>query len=723
MPSRSRRLLIGVILAATAIAYYPSLDHPFLFDDEVKILKNPALREPSRYLFAFGEDQYSEDKTRIIPNLTFALDYAIGELRPWVYNLTNLLIHLLNVWLVSRLGRALLRRFGTPSEAIPLLGAAIFALNPLNSEAVLYGNARPNMLCGTFYMLSLLNLLRAVEAEGRPQRVRLWRWIALGATLLATLLSKELGATLVVTGPLLLAWIGAVREGRYQETLRRLLILTGLMLVVGVAVGFLTGTVQGVITLTQEGTAGGTLKYVIGTALVQSRVFLAYLLLALFPFPSLLNVDHLVTPYERMGAGLTAFSAFCLLFLAIAAVALVRSRRRFPFPTFFLLWPFIVQSPNSIFPRKEAMVEYRSYIAMIGICLALAWAIDLALKALSRRTQLPPAAIHFSFAGALGIAFLSGVIVRAKVWESALILWTDSVTKSPRKGRPNYNMGVALFKKGKVDESIEWYRRALDHIPDDTKVHNGLATALGQKGEYEEAFKHFAIAERLEPKNAEVYNNRGAVRGQKGEHQAAMKDYTIALELNPFYLEAWNNRGIVKANLNDLPGALADYDKALSLYPNVAETHNNRGAAHASRRDYDRAIADYTTAIRLNPRYLQAWINRASSREQKGDKAGAIADFTEAIRLNPYHFEAFNARGAVRAGQGDPEGALADYNECIRLNAGFPIVYANRALIRNGKKDRQGAISDLETALKMAPPGWPQRPQVEQIYRKILAQP
>jgi tetratricopeptide (TPR) repeat protein len=137
------------------------------------------------------------------------------------------------------------------------------------------------------------------------------------------------------------------------------------------------------------------------------------------------------------------------------------------------------------------------------------------------------------------------------------------------------------------------------------------------------------------------------------------------------------------------------------------------------RRNYGAAIDGYTEAIRADPGLARAWNNRGLARCHAGDVAAAVPDFDEAIRLGPPMAEAFYNRGTAQLRLGDPVRAGADFSDALRLQPEYPAALAARGLARAKTADRDGAAADFRRALEVAPPDWPERPQVERELARL----
>ena len=134
-----KKLLPYLLMAILVyLAYGNTLQHAFHFDDIPSILEKPWIRGLDKipdFIFSYSQ--------RPLVILSFNINYAISEFEEWSYHVFNILFHLLVVVFVYRLGKLIVSNMfrNTPSRSntfsqIPLLAALIFALHPLNTQAV-----------------------------------------------------------------------------------------------------------------------------------------------------------------------------------------------------------------------------------------------------------------------------------------------------------------------------------------------------------------------------------------------------------------------------------------------------------------------------------------------------------------------------------------------------------------------------------------------------------
>src|ERR1035437_8665600 len=137
---RNRLLLLGAALAA----FGASLVSGFHFDDYA-IFSDPVLTSSSGWMGI-----WALRRTQPLTNLTFWLNYLVGGRDPLGYHLLNLALHLGAILLAYACLRRLL------PERAALAAAAVFALHPIQAEAVNYVLGRGALLGAVFCFASLL---------------------------------------------------------------------------------------------------------------------------------------------------------------------------------------------------------------------------------------------------------------------------------------------------------------------------------------------------------------------------------------------------------------------------------------------------------------------------------------------------------------------------------------------------------------------------------------
>ena len=127
---------------------------------------------------------------RPVVNVSFAVNYAMGELNVRGYHIGNIAIHVLCAILLFAVLRRTLQlpaipaRLAERSTDLAFAVALIWAVHPLNSEVVDYITQRTESMMALFYLLTLYGSVRAAAAAGRAGgnwlpcwRAR-WEWDA-----------------------------------------------------------------------------------------------------------------------------------------------------------------------------------------------------------------------------------------------------------------------------------------------------------------------------------------------------------------------------------------------------------------------------------------------------------------------------------------------------------------------------------------------------------------
>ncbi len=549
-----RALPVLALVLLTLFAYSNSLGGPFVFDDFHNIRDNAAIRDLGSFL---GPAGYRLQPNRFVGFATFALNHAVGGLRPAGYHAVNLAIHVTNALLVFALVLLALRAPALSTSRLVPLGtplaftaAAIFATHPLGTQAVTYVVQRLTSLATLFYLASVTLYLAwrlRREATGRGGALR---YLGVLVLALLALRTKEIAFTL----PAVLVLVElTLFPGAGWRRFLAVVPVAALALLVPLSLVDLhsaplasLGAAEGV---TRLKTGMGRLDY------LRTQVVVVVEYLRLLAWPTGQSLDHDVPLERSFLAPHVLLRAALLLGLAALATALALrsapgSRSRPLDPAWRLValgiaWFLVtVLVESSVIPIVDLMYEHRAYLPSVGALVAASTTLALALQRLA-----PASAGRVLSLTGLGMALLlaSATLARNAVWQSDVALWADAASKAPGKFRTVLNLGSALVAAGRLDEGAAVLRRAVELDPSSGTARVALGAALHRAGRAAEAEASYREALRLAPDDAQARFNLAELLWSQGRRAEAVPLYRQFLERTGPAESAV--RGVAKARL------------------------------------------------------------------------------------------------------------------------------------------------------------------------------
>jgi tetratricopeptide (TPR) repeat protein len=492
----------GLLVLAVAATFANVLGNGFVYDDQLVIVDDPAVRLP----LSAGFDGLHY---RPLRTLSYRLDHAIGGMAPWIFHLTNLVYHAGTVVLVHGLAGAV-----GASPPAALVGALVFAVHPVQADAVSYAAGRRDVLCGLFYALGVVAFLAHRRHGGLA---------ALGLAALAcvlAVLAKEMAVTFPAACVLLDRWCARRAAGGRSAFDHRRLAYLGALAGVGVAVLALTYGDHVLHIARNRPWHGGSFGANVATV---ARVWVKYLQLVLWP--ATLSVDYSYDAFPVSTRALDPRAVASAALLAGLAAIAWRSWRQGGRLGLGLAWAALTRLPVShLIPFRELLAEHYLYVPMIGVALAVSGMADAALERWPGRRR------WFAATAALLVAALATrTAVRNRDWRDRITLWSATVAVVPRCARAQYNLGQAYFERSRFAEAERAWLAAAALQPDDVETTRGLATLDYRLGRHERAAARIATVLAAEPDDAEALTLAGIVALDRGRPAEALAHFDAAL--------------------------------------------------------------------------------------------------------------------------------------------------------------------------------------------------
>ena len=582
-------LAAALIVLAAVVAFANGLSGPFIIDDKTSIPENPHIRKlwPLSDVLVAPPDSTVARRPVVI--LTLALNHAVNGLDPRGYHVVNVLLHALNALLLFALVRGTLARAALRERAVPiaLAVALLWAVHPLQTEAVTYVIQRTELLMAFFLLATLWSFVRSLESP-RPGA---WQALAVAACA-AGMASKEAmaAAPLVV-----LLWDRVFAAGSFREALRRRPLLYGGLFGTWLLLGAL-------IVATPSATIGFGHAHLTAWdyAWTQCGVILHYLRLTVWPHP--LVIDYTGWPIARSVAVAAPAAALLLVLLVATAWALVRH----PALGFVGAWFFLLLAPSSsIVPIvSEVAAERRMYLPLAAPILLAVLGADAALTRFARADLRR--ALGAVLLGLVAVVLAALTVRRNADYASEVAILSDLVAKRPDNARAHYHLGVLFERASRLADAERAYAEAVRADPHYGPAQLNLGVMRARQGRVGDAIAGYRDAVAQNPRDASLRNNLGVMFASRGELDEAIAHYEEALRLRPDYPDAHANLGNALRDRGRALEALPHYEASLASRPGHAGTHLNLGLALARLGRTEDARRHLERALALNPQSTRA---------------------------------------------------------------------------------------------------------------------
>lgn len=607
--SFDRNWVAFALLSLLVFLIYSNTFHAsWHFDDYPNIIENPHLHitnlQPNSIIqsFYFSYDRILNQNTRTyrpVSCLTLALNWYLGKENVVGYHIVNTIIHFFTAFILFLTLSSLFKtpnlkgKYQGSEYFVALLTASLWAVNPIQTQAVTYIVQRMAAMAAMFYVLAIYFYLK-----GRLSRSNLNRVVLYVGCLLCFVLalgSKENAATLPAA--LLLAEIAFFQDIGLPRTRKKFfqaaagigvfVILMGTLLFMkGDMLSFLKGHEHRPFSLSER-------------LLTEPRVLIIYLTQLFYPVASRFSIEHDIMVSTSLFRQWTTLPAILLVFLLIG-IGLSQIRKR-PIVAFGILFFFLNHVIESTILPLEIIFEHRNYLPSLflffPVSLGIKWLLDY-----YRAKQWSIYLLLVSLVTILVMATGIGAYTRNMAWATEKSLWEDAMAKAPKSPRPPHSLAYNYYEKiGRFDKAYELYGKA-SHLKSSNVINHralsltNMALILAKKHECEKAILLFKMALEIDPQSEiSLYNMILALiktgrLGEASEHA----DMLLSKRYNHIYYLTVKGFILVRQKRPDK--AIAYFESALGLDP-----------------DYQKALLYKGVALSMIGKHRQAdrWLRRA----------------------------------------------------------------------------------------------------------------
>ncbi|MBL7224785.1 MAG: tetratricopeptide repeat protein [Desulfobacteraceae bacterium] len=624
-----------IILIIVLSVYSNTFDASWHFDDGPNILQNEALhlthlnwQDIKKTFFASwggGGKLY-----RPAACLSFALNYYFGRTGVSGYHVVNLTVHFLSsiflfLFIHNTLNLPLLKiRYRPDAYSIALLATVLWAISPVQVQAVTYIVQRMTSMAGMFYSMSLYFYLKG-KTSG-PKTLKTTHYFLCFLCGVLSLGSKENAVMLPI---IIFIFDLILIQGITKKSIKRHSFFLLIAVVTCLIAAFLLKgpfIFDPIKTLSGYNIRGFTL---FERLLTEPRIVLFYISLLLYPMPYRLCFAHDISVSKGLFDPPTTIIAILIIFMLLG-LAILKSKR-WPLVSFCILFFFMNHAVESTVLPLELAFEHRNYIPSMLFFVPLSILFVKGIKFFSGKVSMQ--IIIAASVVLVLIASGNSTFIRNFVWKTGETLWIDTVLKSPNLPRTHHNLGKYYDDIGLKRTALEHYQQALK-LPEGPNRRSHYITNYNMGLIYkslkdaDNARRYLLKSVELEPRFSPAYTSLGIMCIEEGQNENALDYFIKALSHDISSQKARNYTGLALLRQKKFEGAISQFEKALKANPNDLYALTHIGVAYKCKGEFNKATRCFKKVLGIDPEYVTASLHliETQSLRREGKKAEQIAE-------------------------------------------------------------------------------------------------
>ena len=609
-------VIASIPVLVTFLFYLPVLNNGFVnWDDPLMVLNNPYIRSLSLDSIRMMFTNFYAAYWIPLSWLSLAIDFNLGNLNPFVYHFHNLILHCLNTALVFFLGLRIFiyinessasedRKTGRVMPAV-FLTALLFGLHPLHVESVAWATERKDVLCGFFFLASLMVYMDYASSSIQ----KAWKRYACLFLFMLALLSKPMATTL----PLILLLLDGWPLKRFSTGFSKVFMEKIPFFIVSIISGCMT-----VLAHSRQGAIPAVDIMPLDYRVMNAFHSVIYYLVKIIA-PTNLSPLYPILLWKALSIEYLAL-AFLVILISLACFFYRRNR---PYLATAWLYYLITLAPvlGILQVGSQAAADRFTYLPCLGPLLLSASVVAVFLS--NRRFIFIPMVV--------GLVAVLGFRTTGQIntWKDSISLGENIIKViSPYVSSDIYeNLGDAYMMESRWENALQSFDSAITISPQKISLHGKKGLTLLKMNLPSEAAKEFEKEATLNPQNALVHRYLYMANQQMGVYETALKEAQEAVRLDPTLPGIFNSLGTAFFLMTQYEKAAAAFEKAHSLVPLNLECLTNLAAVYASTGQISEAIETLKAAAALQPQNPVIYQKLGQAYEKAGNKKMAVKAF------------------------------------------------------------------------------------------------
>ncbi len=590
--SKKKSFLVLLILCIfTTIIYSGMLKYPILSNDDIDFFtKYPEILNLSWKSIRQYFSSYHVTLYQPITVLSFALNYHFTGISPVPLHLVNLIFHLINIILVFILFNTLFKK-----PTLALLISFLFAVHPMNVEAVTWVSARSSTMYACFYLLSLIFYVKYITGKLQIHIL----FISFFFFILSLFCKVQ-----AVTLPLLLLLIDYFSDRKKIKVLFLEKLPFIILSLVFIIIAFRNSETLTFFTHTK-------LKSFTGFDLIFLNGRSLFFYLQKFLIPVDLSAVYVFPVKSNFWLPVEYYIYTLLVIILCLVVFKFRRNKKLVLGLGIFLITISINLPL-ISLRSVIFADRYAYFPYLGLLFVLATFYQSFVEKYIKTNKKVIYSLTI-FILIYGLFLSYETWERNKKWENDMTLATDIIRKNPAvpfiakiyRKRGNYFANHHMIQKSVID-----YSKAIELDPDDIDSYIYRAYSYLKLNKLREALPDLNKGIEYNPNASVLYANRAMVKLNIGDRIGARSDCNKCLSLDSTNAEAYNFRAILKFQSGDFLGAQQELRAAIRFNNQYAEAYKNLGTVLFQLDTFNQACYYWGIAARFGDRQAAQFLKK-----------------------------------------------------------------------------------------------------------------